>query len=116
MRALAVWCSLAWARGTDTVQTDTLELLDLKELEAMRARSEDGQVPLPGSEHPSPTPKATEARKNSNDKQHEATAKAPQRPALAGRLRVSRRRPRRRASRWKCVGVWRGGLVGLRCF
>ena len=79
MRALAVWCSLAWARGTDTVQTDTLELLDLKELEAMRARSEDGQVPLPGSEHPSPTPKATEARKNSNDKQHEATAKAPQR-------------------------------------
>ena len=79
MRALAVWCSLAWARGTDTVQTDTLELLDLKELEAMRERSEDGQVPLPGSEHPSPTPKATEARKNSNDKQHEATAKAPQR-------------------------------------
>ena len=61
------------------MQTDTLELLDLKELEAMRERSEDGQVPLPGSEHPSPTPKATEARKNSNDKQHGATAKAPQR-------------------------------------
>ena len=60
MRALAVWCSLAWAF-------------------ARYARGADGQVLLPGSENPSPTPEATATTKTPDDKEREAAAKAPQR-------------------------------------